>query len=107
MMEWFILVIMAGLIASVGGILHIVVPPYDADTASVLRRYGASWVVGLVLGCVLPDPSQYGFPSYQVFLYVIGLIAIGYVAIDVVIQWLQNPPTQTPEETEEPEPPSG
>ena len=92
MLEWFVLILMAGLIASFGGILHIVVPPYDTDAWSIVRRYAASWLVGLVMGTVLPDPTQYPFPSWQVFGYVLALVPLGYVAIDVVKQWLANPP---------------
>jgi uncharacterized membrane protein HdeD (DUF308 family) len=104
MLEWIVLVLLAGILCSIGGILHVIVPPYDTDAASALRRYGASWVVGLVMGTVLPDPSQYAFPSPEILAYVIGLIALGYTAIDVVIQWLKK--QEQPPAEPEPAPPT-
>jgi hypothetical protein len=91
MLSVVVLVLLAGVIASVGGLLHIVVPPYETDTTSMFRRYGAAWLVGMVSGAGLPDPSQYGFPSTEVYLYIIGLIALGYTAIDVVKQFIERP----------------
>lgn len=88
MLEWYWALFVSGLLGSIGGLLHIIVPPYVTDLKSFVQRYVASWIVGIVLGFAMPLPDTIAFPSAALGSYVIALIAGGYVAIDVVNQWI-------------------
>ena len=91
-MDWFIVVLIAGLIGMVGGLLHIVIPPYEGDWKSALRRMFAAFFIGVFLGAtVLPDPSTLALPSTAIAAYMTTLITSGYVAIDLIKQMMEKP----------------
>jgi len=91
-MEWYLTVLIAGLIGLVGGLLHIVIPPYENEWKSMIRKLFAGFFIGVFLGAtVLPDPSTLTLPSMSIAAYVTTLITTGYVAIDVIKQMLEKP----------------
>lgn len=91
-MDWFMTILIAGLLGLLGGLLHIVIPPYEGEWKSALRRLFAGFFIGAVMGAtILPDPSTFQLPSTEVAAYLTALITSGYVAIDLIKQMMEKP----------------
>ncbi len=101
MLEWYWGLLIAGLIASVGGLLHVIVPPFATDWRSVLQRYVAAWIVGIILGLsvLAIEPTIFDKISGYLVIVIGFLLVSGYTAIDIIKQILEGggvPPVPPP-----------
>ena len=92
MLEWYWALFIAGLVASIGGILHVIVPPFATDWKSVLQRYAAAWIVGVLLGVMIiaGDSTIFDTMTTALGIILVFLVISGYTAIDIIKQILEG-----------------
>ncbi len=99
--EWYWAAVLSAIVCMIGGIAHIIVPPVDTDRLSMAKRLVASFMVGFVVFFVGVDPRTIEFPSGMAFAWATGLIASGYFSLDILKNWVSNPPVKDLADEEE------